>query len=49
MNYSCFSVGCVNTIQWNGGGDLILSGSDDKRLVLTRYVDKKVNSSTLDF
>jgi len=35
--------GCVNSIQWNNGGDLILSGSDDKRLVLTRYVDNKVS------
>ncbi|XP_070158907.1 DDB1- and CUL4-associated factor 6 isoform X1 [Polyergus mexicanus] len=27
--------GCVNSICWNGSGELILSGSDDQHLVLT--------------
>ncbi|KZC08979.1 DDB1- and CUL4-associated factor 6 [Dufourea novaeangliae] len=27
--------GCVNSVCWNATGDLILSGSDDQRLVLT--------------
>ncbi|XP_012217547.1 DDB1- and CUL4-associated factor 6 isoform X2 [Linepithema humile] len=27
--------GCVNSICWNSGGELILSGSDDQHLVLT--------------
>jgi len=35
--------GCVNTIQWNSTGDLILSGSDDKKLAVSSYIDGKVN------
>ncbi|XP_046445011.1 DDB1- and CUL4-associated factor 6-like [Daphnia pulex] len=31
--------GCVNTIQWNLSGDLILSGSDDRKLAVTRWID----------
>ena len=27
--------GCVNTVAWNCSGSLLLSGSDDHRLVLT--------------
>jgi len=34
--------GCVNTIQWNSTGDLILSGSDDKKLAVSSYIDGKV-------
>lgn len=35
-------IGCVNTIQWNNTGDLILSGSDDKKLAVSNYIDGKV-------
>ncbi|XP_057374937.1 DDB1- and CUL4-associated factor 6-like isoform X2 [Daphnia carinata] len=34
--------GCVNTIQWNLSGDLILSGSDDRKLAVTRWIDGHV-------
>ena len=27
--------GCVNTLAWNSPGSLLLSGSDDHRLVVT--------------
>ena len=27
--------GCVNTVAWNEAGTLLLSGSDDRRLVVT--------------
>lgn len=26
--------GCVNTVSFNAGGDILVSGSDDKRVVL---------------
>jgi len=35
--------GCVNTIQWSDTGHLILSGADDKKIVLTNYADGKVS------
>ncbi len=34
--------GCVNTIAWNESGTLILSGSDDHRLVVTEPYSKRV-------
>ncbi|EFX84470.1 hypothetical protein DAPPUDRAFT_46974, partial [Daphnia pulex] len=34
--------GCVNTIQWNLSGDLILSGSDDRKLAVTRWIDGQI-------
>ena len=27
--------GCVNTVAWNESGTLLLSGSDDRRLIVT--------------
>ena len=27
--------GCVNTVSWNAAGTLLLSGSDDRRLIVT--------------
>ena len=36
--------GCVNTVAWNQSGSLLLSGSDDHRLVLTNpYTGAKVH------
>ena len=35
--------GCVNSICWNDTGNLILSGSDDQRLVLTNAYNYQVN------
>ena len=34
--------GCVNAIVWNDSGNLILSGSDDRNIVLTSFTDGKV-------
>ena len=36
--------GCVNTVAWNQSGSLLLSGSDDHRLVLTNpYTQRRVH------
>ncbi len=34
--------GCVNSVEWNDEGSLLLSGSDDHRLILTRPHSRKV-------
>ncbi len=34
--------GCVNSVVWNDGGSLLLSGSDDHRLVVTEPHTKRV-------
>ena len=35
--------GCVNSVCWNATGDLILSGSDDQHLVITKAFNYKVS------
>lgn len=34
--------GCVNSVIWNDAGSLLLSGSDDHKLVLTRPYSGRV-------
>ncbi|KAK2715260.1 DDB1- and CUL4-associated factor 6-like isoform X2 [Artemia franciscana] len=34
--------GCVNSLVWNSNGNLLLSGSDDRRIIITQYPDYKV-------
>ncbi len=34
--------GCVNSVVWNESGSLLVSGSDDHRLVVTNPFSKKV-------
>ncbi|XP_010675524.2 protein ALTERED SEED GERMINATION 2 [Beta vulgaris subsp. vulgaris] len=35
-------IGCVNTIAWNSIGSLLISGSDDTRINIWRYSDRKL-------
>ncbi|XP_078741560.1 DDB1- and CUL4-associated factor 6-like, partial [Lampetra fluviatilis] len=37
--------GCVNSLCWSERGDLLLSGSDDTKLVLTNPFTRKVVAS----
>ncbi|XP_050363939.1 uncharacterized protein LOC126782683 isoform X2 [Argentina anserina] len=37
--------GCVNTVSFNAGGDVLISGSDDQRLILWNWETGKVNLS----
>ncbi|TRY77394.1 hypothetical protein TCAL_00145 [Tigriopus californicus] len=39
--------GCVNTLAWNAGGQWLLSGSDDHRLVITDPFSRRVISDVL--
>ena len=34
--------GCVNTVAWNEAGTLLLSGSDDRRLIVTDPFSRSV-------
>ncbi|KAL9245565.1 hypothetical protein vseg_019201 [Gypsophila vaccaria] len=38
-------MGCVNTIAWNSAGSLLVSGSDDTRINIWRYSDRKLLNS----
>ena len=40
-----FIQGCVNSVKWNKTGNLILSGSDDCKLILTNYYEKTTFST----
>lgn len=35
--------GCVNTVSFNADGDILISGSDDQRLILWNWVTGKAN------
>ena len=35
--------GCVNTVAWNEAGTLLLSGSDDRRLIVTDPFSRSVS------
>lgn len=39
--------GCVNTLAWNAGGNYLLSGSDDHRLIITDPFSRRVRSDVL--
>jgi WD and tetratricopeptide repeat-containing protein 1 len=38
-------LGCVNDIAWNSKGSLLISGSDDTRINIWNYTDKKLRHS----
>ncbi|XP_040576301.1 DDB1- and CUL4-associated factor 6 isoform X1 [Lepeophtheirus salmonis] len=42
MDTADYHRGCVNTLSWNQKGTLLLSGSDDHRLLLTSPYDSKL-------